>query len=225
MCGVRRRPCGFLVDRSSTPISRTATNRAPTINNNRSIPPMCPDHDHAHPIAIDVSDSAEPGPAPATDLIEELAIANHILFDQGVVDAFGHVSVRHNARARSFPPRPQHGAGPRHAGRHRRVHARRRRRERGRAQGLSGALHPRRDLPQAPRRHGRRAQPFARDRAAQRRQRRSAPGHFPHGRVRRAKGLRSSRSARQAAMRPTSSSATTIWAGRSRTNSSAMTSC
>jgi ribulose-5-phosphate 4-epimerase/fuculose-1-phosphate aldolase len=57
---------------------------------------MCPDHDHAHPIAVDVSDSAEPGPAPAANLIEELVLANHILFDQGVVDAFGHVSVRHD---------------------------------------------------------------------------------------------------------------------------------
>jgi len=27
--------------------------------------------------------------------IADLAIANHILYDQGVVDAFGHVSVRH----------------------------------------------------------------------------------------------------------------------------------
>src|SRR6516164_6351445 len=30
------------------------------------------------------------------ELVEDLVIANHILFDQGVVDAFGHVSVRHN---------------------------------------------------------------------------------------------------------------------------------
>jgi ribulose-5-phosphate 4-epimerase/fuculose-1-phosphate aldolase len=28
-------------------------------------------------------------------LIEDLVVANHILFDQGVVDAFGHISVRH----------------------------------------------------------------------------------------------------------------------------------
>ena len=33
---------------------------------------------------------------------EELAIANRILVDQGVVDAFGHVSVRHPARADRF---------------------------------------------------------------------------------------------------------------------------
>ncbi|HVB80487.1 MAG TPA: class II aldolase/adducin family protein [Candidatus Binataceae bacterium] len=30
-----------------------------------------------------------------SDLIDELVAANHILFDQGVVDGFGHVSVRH----------------------------------------------------------------------------------------------------------------------------------
>jgi ribulose-5-phosphate 4-epimerase/fuculose-1-phosphate aldolase len=34
------------------------------------------------------------GPAPAA-LIEDLVIANHILSDRGILDAFGHVSVRH----------------------------------------------------------------------------------------------------------------------------------
>ena len=41
---------------------------------------------------------------PATDeagLIETLAIANRILYDQGVVDGFGHISARH-------PHRPEH---------------------------------------------------------------------------------------------------------------------
>src|SRR6202012_4144043 len=43
-------------------------------------------------------------------LIRELVDANHILFDQGVVDGFGHVSVRHPERpdrillARSMAP-------------------------------------------------------------------------------------------------------------------------
>lgn len=36
------------------------------------------------------------------ELLEDLAAANHILFDQGVVDAFGHVSVRHPARPDQF---------------------------------------------------------------------------------------------------------------------------
>ena len=45
-----------------------------------------------------------------TSTIRELVDANHILFDQGVVDGFGHVSVRHPDRndrfllARSMAP-------------------------------------------------------------------------------------------------------------------------
>ncbi len=35
-------------------------------------------------------------PTPARALVEDLVTANHILADQGVVDAFGHVSVRHD---------------------------------------------------------------------------------------------------------------------------------
>jgi ribulose-5-phosphate 4-epimerase/fuculose-1-phosphate aldolase len=35
-------------------------------------------------------------------LIDDLVSANHILFDLGVVDGFGHVSVRHNARPDRF---------------------------------------------------------------------------------------------------------------------------
>ncbi len=44
------------------------------------------------------------------DLVATLVTANHILYDQGVVDGFGHVSVRHNGRddrfflARSMAP-------------------------------------------------------------------------------------------------------------------------
>jgi ribulose-5-phosphate 4-epimerase/fuculose-1-phosphate aldolase len=42
--------------------------------------------------------------APATPaaLREELAVANHILFHQGVVDGFGHVSLRHPTRPDCF---------------------------------------------------------------------------------------------------------------------------
>ncbi len=36
------------------------------------------------------------------DLIADLVVANHILFDQGVVDAFGHISVRHDQRPDHF---------------------------------------------------------------------------------------------------------------------------
>jgi ribulose-5-phosphate 4-epimerase/fuculose-1-phosphate aldolase len=41
---------------------------------------------------------AEPASAGPADpaLIEDLVAANHILFDQGVVDGYGHVSVRHD---------------------------------------------------------------------------------------------------------------------------------
>jgi ribulose-5-phosphate 4-epimerase/fuculose-1-phosphate aldolase len=61
-----------------------------------------PEHEHAHPIAVDAADTAEPGAAASPALIEELVAANHILFDQGVVDAFGHVSVRHDKRPDRF---------------------------------------------------------------------------------------------------------------------------
>lgn len=35
-------------------------------------------------------------------LIDDLVVANHILFDQGVLDAFGHVSARHDKEAGHF---------------------------------------------------------------------------------------------------------------------------
>ena len=36
------------------------------------------------------------------ELIDELVLANHILFDQGIVDGFGHVSVRHPTASDRF---------------------------------------------------------------------------------------------------------------------------
>ncbi len=57
---------------------------------------MCPDHAASHAVSANVADTAKPGPAPAPELIEELVLANQILFDQGVVDAFGHISARHD---------------------------------------------------------------------------------------------------------------------------------
>jgi ribulose-5-phosphate 4-epimerase/fuculose-1-phosphate aldolase len=57
---------------------------------------------HSHPTSVAVDDNAQPGAAASADLVADLVAANHILFDQGVVDAFGHVSVRHNARADRF---------------------------------------------------------------------------------------------------------------------------
>jgi ribulose-5-phosphate 4-epimerase/fuculose-1-phosphate aldolase len=38
----------------------------------------------------------------AAALVEDLVAANHILFDQGVVDAFGHASVRHDQDPNRF---------------------------------------------------------------------------------------------------------------------------
>ncbi len=41
-------------------------------------------------------------PLPSPTLISDLVVANHVLFDQGVVDAFGHVSARHDKRPDRF---------------------------------------------------------------------------------------------------------------------------
>src|SRR3954465_15237591 len=43
-----------------------------------------------------VSRPKRDGGAPDPDLVRDLVTANHILFQQGVVDGFGHVSVRHD---------------------------------------------------------------------------------------------------------------------------------
>jgi ribulose-5-phosphate 4-epimerase/fuculose-1-phosphate aldolase len=65
---------------------------------------MCPSgqHSHSQPIAVDIADTAGASAAPSRELIEELVTANQILFDQGVVDAFGHISVRHDKRPDRF---------------------------------------------------------------------------------------------------------------------------
>ena len=55
-----------------------------------------------HPVGVDIEDMRESGPTPSPSLVEDLVLANHVLFDQGVVDAFGHVSVRHDARPDRF---------------------------------------------------------------------------------------------------------------------------
>ena len=44
---------------------------------------------------------ASAGPVPAA-VIEELVLANRILNDRGVLDAYGHVSVRHPANPDRF---------------------------------------------------------------------------------------------------------------------------
>jgi ribulose-5-phosphate 4-epimerase/fuculose-1-phosphate aldolase len=47
-------------------------------------------------MSLSSSDAADPG------LVADLVTANHILYDQHVVDAFGHVSVRHDKRPDRF---------------------------------------------------------------------------------------------------------------------------
>jgi ribulose-5-phosphate 4-epimerase/fuculose-1-phosphate aldolase len=66
--------------------------------------PMCKsgEHDLSHSIVGDVADTADASDVPSMDRIEELVAANQILFDQGVVDAFGHISVRHDKRPDRF---------------------------------------------------------------------------------------------------------------------------
>lgn len=63
---------------------------------------MCTSDHGNHPIAVDVADTAAASVAPSPELVAELVAANHILFDQGVVDAFGHISVRHDKRPDRF---------------------------------------------------------------------------------------------------------------------------
>ena len=41
-------------------------------------------------------------PAPDPGLVDKLVLANRILYDQGVVDGFGHVSVRHDKSSAHF---------------------------------------------------------------------------------------------------------------------------
>jgi Class II Aldolase and Adducin N-terminal domain len=57
---------------------------------------------HHHPAGEIVSDGSHASQEAAPGLIAELVAANHILYDQGVVDAFGHVSVRHDKRPDRF---------------------------------------------------------------------------------------------------------------------------
>ena len=59
-------------------------------------------HGHDHAIAEIVSDYPDGGAPPSPSLIADLVTANHILFDQGICDAFGHVSVRHDKRPDRF---------------------------------------------------------------------------------------------------------------------------
>jgi HCOMODA/2-hydroxy-3-carboxy-muconic semialdehyde decarboxylase len=52
--------------------------------------------------AAHVMDGHGQATAPDEELIRDLVTANHILYDQGVLDAFGHVSVRHDKYPERF---------------------------------------------------------------------------------------------------------------------------
>jgi ribulose-5-phosphate 4-epimerase/fuculose-1-phosphate aldolase len=64
---------------------------------------MCSSH-HGDPdsVAVDIADTMVESVAADPALIQDLVTANHILFDQGVVDGFGHVSMRHDQRPDRF---------------------------------------------------------------------------------------------------------------------------
>jgi ribulose-5-phosphate 4-epimerase/fuculose-1-phosphate aldolase len=64
---------------------------------------MCPEHKGPNLAGAQrASDKGEPSAPADPKLIEDVALANRILADHGVVDAFGHVSVRHDKRADRF---------------------------------------------------------------------------------------------------------------------------
>lgn len=60
---------------------------------------MCPP---STPLAAALDDVKRPPLPPGDGLLADLVCANHILYDQGVVDAFGHVSVRHDRDPERF---------------------------------------------------------------------------------------------------------------------------
>ena len=59
-------------------------------------------HGNAESVAVAIEDTQVASSAADPALIQNLVTANHILFDQGVVDGFGHVSVRHDQRPDRF---------------------------------------------------------------------------------------------------------------------------
>lgn len=64
---------------------------------------MCNSHSAAPTgISSQVQDSGVLAVAPDLELIDDLVTANRILYDQGIVDAFGHVSVRHDKDPERF---------------------------------------------------------------------------------------------------------------------------
>jgi|GraSoi_2013_40cm_1033754.scaffolds.fasta_scaffold12093_1 ribulose-5-phosphate 4-epimerase/fuculose-1-phosphate aldolase len=64
--------------------------------------PASSDGGDAATLSTVVADGGTASPAPDQRVIADLVTANHILYDQHVVDAFGHVSVRHDKRRDRF---------------------------------------------------------------------------------------------------------------------------
>ncbi|NQD91668.1 class II aldolase/adducin family protein [Pseudomonas sp. CrR25] len=64
---------------------------------------MCILHsDNSTAISSITQDRGEQAQAACSQLLDDLVSANHILYDQGIVDAFGHVSVRHDKDPQRF---------------------------------------------------------------------------------------------------------------------------
>jgi len=63
---------------------------------------MCNAAAHPKDTVSGVADSGATPLAAAPDTLQDLVTANHILFRQGVLDAFGHVSVRHDKDPERF---------------------------------------------------------------------------------------------------------------------------
>ncbi|MBN3795967.1 MULTISPECIES: class II aldolase/adducin family protein [Burkholderia] len=63
---------------------------------------MCTLHLQSGGAAAYADDAGRPADAPDPALVEDLVCANRILFDQGIVDAFGHASVRHDKDPQRF---------------------------------------------------------------------------------------------------------------------------
>ncbi len=63
---------------------------------------MCTSHEDGSSVAAPAADAHASGPAADAALIADLVIANRILFRESVVDAFGHVSVRHDKDPKRF---------------------------------------------------------------------------------------------------------------------------
>ena len=125
--------------------------------------------------------SAGPG---APELIDDLVAANRILALEGVVDAFGHVSVRHNRDPNRFFLSPLAGSCARHGRRSHRIRSREQRGRCERPRPVFRAIHPRGDLQGASRCSLRRPRACAVRRAVRRHHRAASP-RVPYGRLHR----------------------------------------